>query len=83
MEVHDLLRGPYTNDFFFTEGKQYITLFVLAHCTGEPQRLEPNKCGGWAWFHWENLPQPLFAPLISLIRTGFVPEDLTLGEHAG
>lgn len=34
---------------------------------GTPQRLEPEKCEGWQWFDVGALPQPLFAPLRSLL----------------
>lgn len=66
--------GPYSSDVFATEGKHYVTLFVLAHCAhGEPVVREPHKCAGWHWFAWHALPAPLFAPLESLQRSGFVP----------
>ena len=68
--------GPYTNDVFVSEGKHYITLFVLAQSvSGEPQLREPAKCSAWQWFRWLELPKPLFQPLASLHRTGFVPEN--------
>jgi len=61
-------QGPFTNDFFHAEQKHYVTLFVLAHAaSGTPQRCEPEKCAGWQWFDPANLPQPLFAPLRSLL----------------
>lgn len=60
--------GPFTNDVFPVEQKHYVTLFVLAHAaSGTPQRCEPEKCAGWQWFDLDNLPQPLFAPLRSLL----------------
>ena len=66
--------GPWTSDVFASEGKHFVTLFVVATgVEGEPQLCEPQKCAGWKWFAWSDLPQPLFAPLQSLRRTGFVP----------
>lgn len=60
--------GPFTNDVFYSEQKHYVTLFVLAHAaSGTPQRCEPEKCAGWQWFDPADLPQPLFAPLRSLL----------------
>jgi len=65
--------GPVTEDRF-PEGKHYLTTFVIAEApTGEPRNLEPDKCDGWAWFSWDELPAPLFLPLGSLKRTGFRP----------
>jgi 8-oxo-dGTP diphosphatase len=76
LAVQAVAPGPYTNDFFAAEGKHYITLFVTARClTGVPQILEPNKCSSWQWFRWSDLPDPLFPPLASLVRSGYVPHD--------
>jgi 8-oxo-dGTP diphosphatase len=66
--------GPFTNDVMATEDKHYVTLFVVADAAqGEPQRCEPQKCERWAWFNWSDLPEPLFQPLQTLKRSGYVP----------
>lgn len=66
--------GPYTNDFFADVQQQYLTAFVVArNSTGDPRVMEPHKCDGWAWFRWDQLPTPLFAPMRSLVACGFVP----------
>ena len=55
-------------------GRHYVTLFMLADgVTGDPQRLEPLKCDGWSWHDWDALPEPLFAPLASLRKSGWRP----------
>ncbi|MCP2231631.1 nucleotide triphosphate diphosphatase NUDT15 [Erwinia aphidicola] len=62
------INGPFTNDFFSREQKHYVTIFMLNYdAEGTPQRLEPEKCEGWQWFDVGALPQPLFAPLRSLL----------------
>lgn len=66
--------GPYTSDVFTEAHKHYITLFVLARCSGEPVILEPDKCLEWRWCRWSDLPAPLFQPLETLRSTGFVPD---------
>lgn len=72
--VEAFARGPYTSTVFPDQGHHYITLFMLARWVdGEAQRLEPDRCEGWHWFAWRDLPQPLFAPLHSLVASGFVP----------
>jgi len=59
----------FTNDFFETEHKHYVTLFVSAICmTGEPNILEPEKCKQWKWFNWSALPEPLFLPLATFVK---------------
>jgi 8-oxo-dGTP diphosphatase len=66
--------GPYTTDVFELEGLYYVTLFVVASdVSGEPTVREPTKCARWDWFSWSELPAPLFAPVQSLRRLGYVP----------
>ena len=74
LRLDRIVPGPYTSDVFAAEGKHYVTLFVLANCLdGEPELREPDKCARWGWFRWSELPEPLFAPLETLRRAGFVP----------
>lgn len=62
------MNGPFTNNIFSREQKHYLTVFMLNYdAEGTPQRLEPEKCDGWQWFDPARLPQPLFAPLQSLL----------------
>jgi 8-oxo-dGTP diphosphatase len=69
--------GPYTSDLFPAEDRHYVTLFVIASgVTGEPVRREPAKCARWAWYAWSGLPAPLFPPLDTLRRQGYVPPGL-------
>jgi len=67
-----------TNDVFHEENKHYVTLFLIAdYESGELKTMEPEKCEEWGWFRWENLPVPLFLPIINLIRQGFDPGIFT------
>jgi 8-oxo-dGTP diphosphatase len=67
--------GPFTNTVFEAERKHYVTVFVIAApASGLLTNREPQKCEGWAWFPWSNLPEPLFAPLVALRNQGFVLE---------
>ena len=67
-------RAPYTADVLPDAGRHYLTLFMLADgVSGDPQRLEPHKCDGWSWHDWDALPEPLFAPLASLRKSGWRP----------
>jgi 8-oxo-dGTP diphosphatase len=67
--------GPYTNNVFQEVQEQYVTVFAIARgVDGSPKNLEPNKCEGWFWFPWSELPTPLFPPLASLLQSGYVPE---------
>jgi 8-oxo-dGTP diphosphatase len=62
-----LILGPWTNNVI--EGtKHYVTLFVFVpRFTGELELKEPEKCEGWHWFQWRQLPNPLFPPVAHLI----------------
>lgn len=74
LDAVSIQHGPYSNDIFAAEGKHYVTLFVLAQVgPGRPEVLEPDKCEGWSWFTWAELPSPLFLPLQNLVRSGFTP----------
>ncbi|HYF65459.1 MAG TPA: NUDIX hydrolase [Herpetosiphonaceae bacterium] len=80
LAVAELRRGPYTNDVFAAEGKHYITLFLVADCPeGEPEAREPEKCAGWAWFGWDELPAPLFLPVQNLLALGWTPFEKAKG----
>lgn len=60
--------GPWVENLMEDCEKHYITLFVFIDSfIGEPALLEPNKCEGWQWFTWDNLPQPLFPSISSVI----------------
>ncbi len=74
LEVRNLHRGPFSSDIFAIEGKHYVTLYVLATCPhGAPEVREPLKCLRWEWFAWSELPEPLFPPVATLVRSGFRP----------
>lgn len=71
LKLGDIVRGPWVNDVFVEEQKHYVTLFCIAHLgstASEPENLEPEKCEGWQWFDWLDLPEPLFLPLKNLIE---------------
>lgn len=74
LEIDALRRGPWSHDRFEAEGREYVTLFVVADGpTGTPEIREPAKCAEWRWCEWDELPVPLFLPLASLKRSGYVP----------
>lgn len=67
-----------TNNMFVEAPKplHYVTVFMrskLANPNQMPQNLEPEKCDGWNWYNWDDLPQPLFWPLQKMVDSGFNP----------
>ena len=74
IKVKNFRAGPWTFDVFEKDGRKYVTLFVVCdHVEGEPVVKEPEKRGGWAWFSWNELPEPLFLPILNLKKQGFDP----------
>lgn len=63
-----------TNDIFLEEQKHYITIYMQADWVGgEVVLREPDKCEEWRWFSWDELPQPLFIPMLNLLESGYHP----------
>ncbi|GAB2234184.1 hypothetical protein Droror1_Dr00003423 [Drosera rotundifolia] len=59
---------------------QYVTILmrsVVLDPAQEPQTMEPEKCGGWDWYNWDDLPKPLFWPLEKIVQDGFNPFHAT------
>lgn len=67
--------GPWSVNEFPERQRRYATLFAVALVLdGAPTVREPEKCRAWHWFTWDALPAPLFAPLASLVGSGFRPQ---------
>jgi len=68
LEIKDVYPIGFTNDIF-NEDKHYITLHMESKISeGNPKVMEPEKCECWEWFDLNNLPEPLFAPIINLMK---------------
>jgi uncharacterized protein (TIGR00730 family) len=64
----------FTSDLFPRDRQQWVTLHHLVEgATGEPRLREPDRSGAWRWFALEELPQPLFGPLASLVQSDAWP----------
>lgn len=59
----------FSNEMFSAGDRDYVTLYVTAaHLSGEPEVMEPDKCRCWQWFPYDQLPEPLFWPIINLLK---------------
>lgn len=48
----------------YENNKHFVSLFIIARdITGDVQNPEPDKCQGWEWCDWDNLPEPLMPSL--------------------
>ena len=66
LSISNLKFVDITNDIFKKDNKHYVTIHMKCdYESGEPKFLEPHKCEKWEWFSWDNLPSPLFLPIIN------------------
>ena len=69
LQIANIRRGPFTEDFFLADNKHYITIIMIADWkAGEPELREPHKCLEWAWFNLDELPEPLFPTFGNLAK---------------
>lgn len=69
LEIAGMIHAGFTNELFSTTGRQYVTLYIsAAYVTGEARVLESEKCQCWQWFHYDELPAPLFKPITNLLK---------------
>lgn len=67
-----------TNDVMPLDDQHYITVFMLVEdFDGEPELREPEKCEGWEWIRWDDLPEQRFSPITRLIEKGYHPHPST------
>lgn len=77
VELANLRRYAFTNDFFDESGKHYITIFMKAELPDgqEVKNMEPHKCDRWEWFDADDLPEPLMLPIVNLLKDGYALID--------
>ncbi|HLC72405.1 MAG TPA: hypothetical protein VJH37_02370 [Candidatus Nanoarchaeia archaeon] len=56
---------------FKKDRKHYVTVFMACdYAGGEATLKEPDRSTDIGWFSWENLPKPLFLPIVNLLKQG-------------
>lgn len=73
LKIKNLKRGPIANCIFDDDSHILSLVIVADHDSGELINVEPDKCEGWQWFEWNNLPEPLFLPTKKLKELNFDP----------
>jgi len=69
LQAVDFRPAVFGDQPFVAGDDSFITLYVSARWQqGEALALESDKCAGWRWFHYRDLPAPLFEPVSLLLR---------------
>lgn len=69
LEITNVRRGHFSEDFFLADGKHYITIIMIAeYVAGEPQMCEPEKCSEWRWCLPHEIPTPRFITFDNMER---------------
>lgn len=73
LQISHAQHAGFTDEMFSVGEREYITLYVsAAYASGEPEIIEPEKCQCWQWFRCDQLPEPLFLPIVNFLKQ--VPE---------
>jgi len=73
IKIKNIRFGAVTNDYFETEDKHYITIWMLSDWqSGEARNMEPEKCSDMKWYTFDKLPDNLFHPWKQLLRSEFI-----------
>ena len=60
--------AQFTNRQTRYKDRHYVTLYITAEAgPGEAVVREPDKCRQWQWFDWQQLPEPLFQPIVDYL----------------
>lgn len=78
VEISNVRLVAFTNDFFETEGKHYLSLWMEGTLvSGEPKIAADYEVAEFGWFEWDSLPSPLFIPFDNLVKQkSYPPEGL-------
>lgn len=82
LSIHNIKFVFVTNTVMRNEKRpsHYVTIFMRGeqcNVADEPENLEPDKCDGWEWVEWPNVPEPIFRPLKSLIESNYELPQIT------
>ena len=73
LNIKNIRFGAVTNDYFESEGKHYVTIWMLSdYESGEAKITEPDKHVEQGWYDFNTLPSPLFLPWKQLLESEFI-----------
>jgi len=74
VEVSNIKFLTVTNDILHEIDEHYVSVILTAdYKSGEIILKEPEKCEGWQWFSWNELPESLSSPLENLRNDNISP----------
>ena len=76
----------YTTEAVIDDDNHWITVFMVAEVASnvEASNEEPEKCEGWEWMRWDEVPTPRFRPLDNILGDGgFAPPGATTNRTTG
>jgi len=72
VEIDNMRFLGITNDIMKDDEKHYITIAMIAdYKSGEPTNLEPDKCLGWKWYAFDEIPERKSAFLANFLNSEF------------
>ena len=69
----------YVTEAVIDENNHWITVLMVANVddTVEASNEEPDKCEGWEWMNWDEVPKPRFLPLDNAVSDpAFAPRGV-------
>jgi len=79
IEIENIQFTTVISQVYEEEGKHYIGMIMVAdYLSGEVQVCEPDKCTEWAWFAWDDLPEPIYPSYRQLLEQAYNPFDYEL-----
>lgn len=73
LDITNIRFGAVTNDFFESESKHYITVWMLSDwAAGKEVIAEPDRSVAQKWCTFDDLPYPLFLPWQQLLKSEFI-----------
>nr|GLL34039.1 nudix hydrolase 1-like [Ipomoea trifida] len=78
LELKNIQTLKVINHVFHNEAKpsHYVVLLIRAELSDPdqiPENVEPDRCEGWDWYEWNDMPKPLTPPLQLILNSGFNP----------
>ena len=60
---------------FYPDDHHCVTVFMIAQLPPdqEAMNMEPERCEGWEWFPWDELPEPLMLGIQQVVDSGLSP----------